>query len=333
MSGMIRRQHFFLLTIAVLLILSAPVCATTIDGAIILGAPSSSSVAVTQHYPSTSTSDYTYQVNSGDCVVYQIITPTWTEGTSTSFTWTRNDGTAISGTITLTGGIFTGTQTIQLTGGEAVSQSYARIPGLGAIYPADYQVFFFNDTAHNYYAVATTKAGASLYGWGSDATKTNLVWIAYTINSDTDSYVTLSGRPSSNPVLSSTTSNNAGGTFLTYVATTSITNLAASESLTGSPDTETDLISELMNGLAAIASLLASVAAFLAYGQAIIAFLFAAKVFIVLIGVYEAIVLVLSIDDQDDIIKVVKRWWRYQVGLWKFFMMLIKDIKAAIRWW
>ena len=322
----------FLVFLIIASLIVTPVLAETITG---YASFSTESDAIL----SGETSLFTNTSDSGYGITLAIQTPySSSEGTTTDFSFTYNDGLAVTGTITDTPtSIFGGNHIIAINGGTTVTTSYTSVPLVGPFLPSTYFYYFLENgtsgsSGRALYFVASTQGRHANAGQSEFTGLTADIFNTNTLDTGTDAYITASDI-TSNPITGISLSNSAGGTFTSAYYECSISHLTTVLSEVGYNDRQENLIALLYAAALALVAFLKTAGTFVASGMWVVSFFLAAKTFIIIIAVYEAVVLVLAIDEQDDIIKVVKRWWRYQVGLWKFFMMLIKDIKEILKWW
>lgn len=74
-------------------------------------------------------------------------------------------------------------------------------------------------------------------------------------------------------------------------------------------------------------------AGFFTGAYALAAFIFAGTIILGFSAFYTAIAIMLALESSDDIFVAPAKFWRYEMKLFRFYMEIFKSIKELIKWW
>ena len=267
----------------------------------------------------------------GYAIVYVSITPL-SEGTTTEFTFTQNNGSTITGDLTLSpAGLMnsTGIQTVSLDGGTSTTNTYVRLPLLGWHFPAMYNMFFFRENATNdYYFVATKEQ--------FDFNPSSEPW---SFNTDEVAYVAITGNISSNPITSIYLINPSQGDFDVVSGTSSFSGFDESVGESSDACGLFDIgchLKKITDFLKSIVDVALEIGAIIAIPLTILkAFgvYFFVTTFVGFNVLYFSLSVLLAIEDSDDIFRAFGSLVRRMMKLWRFYMEIFRWLKDIIKWW
>lgn len=317
------KSRIFLVAILMLLLVSCA-SATTVEGYII-----TSNNAIIKEF-GYAHATYNYEP-TGYAIVYVEVTPL-SEGTTTEFVFTQNDGSTITGHLILDPVDWlnsTGTQTVLLDGGTSTTNTYARIPVLGWHFPAMYNMFFFREnTTNDYYFVATKEQ--------FDFNPSSVPW---SFNTDEVAYLAIAGNISSNPITSVYFVNSLQGNFDVVSGTSSFSGW--DESI-GQPSDACGLLDigchlkKVTDFLKSIIDAAFEIGTFISVPLSILRELgvfLLIKTFIGFNVLYLSLSVLLAIEDSDDIFRAFGSLVSRVRKLWRFYMEIFGWIKTIIKWW
>ena len=306
----------YILLVLCLLLIALPASAALINASVISN--TLKSVSLGEEFGGSS---YAYTAISPS-VVQELKVSSYTEAVPTIIILTLNDQSTITSSIsTQSTSLFTRLQTVSITGGSTATEST-----LSFLYPVN-RLFFAesNTTPKVYYFVI------------ADLNKfVDLNNAYFDIDTGTDAILTLSTRPSSNPITKVSISA-PGGRFSGSLYTTTVDSLVKSENepLSGGGGNYDvlSLIGKIFAVITGMADFVAASASYVISIGGLAIFLFSAKTFMVVVVSYMIITLILSIHDSDDMFKSIGKFFKYQLKLWRFFMEIFGWVKETIKWW
>jgi hypothetical protein len=325
-----RKVILLLLLLALIIV---PATATLVNCSVIIG--NTPGTTYHQTSPTNAVPTFSFTTTSGYVIASQQYTLTWTEGSQTTFSLKRLDGTTINGTFNLqndgVGGTY-GTQTATINGGTTLTSIYGRVPGLNAIYPPQITgVFLKSNVSSDYYFVMSTQITHLISSLEFH------VGAPFDLDTTRDAYITLSTTPSQNPIIGATISNSQGKTFLVYINYVSESDFRYSETNSNNPvATKSDLdrlLGEVSAVLAKIGEFAVNSVSFLSLAMYLAILVYTPIIFLTMIAAYTIFALVMSFYDSDDLIKSISKFIRYELKLFRFFMEIFNSIKKIIIWW
>lgn len=312
-----------LVFIAVLALMVVPASAVVLNTSVIFA---DSSIFLTSD-DKTNVNSYDYTAPDGYGIVFQTFQAR-TEGSTYNIGYTFSDNTGLTGSITLTPtGFLGGNYIVVLNGGNSSTTSYSKIPVLNTIYAIPRYAAIVSDPAtKNQYLVIADDIGGTTSG------------AIYRLDTATTAYVQLSKPIASNPITRAYMTSSGNMDILTK--SESVQDLidaqvkAETTTHTGSWfDSLESLLAPLLAMVTGLVSLGNTVSTFVQWFWTGGLFILSAQVFLVIIAAYEAVVLVLSVDDVTEWHIAMKRWIRYQKALWYFFWDIYKFLKDLVKWW
>lgn len=311
------RKYFALLLIALLAIVALPASATLINITVISNAVISASLGT-----EFSGASFVYTAIS-PTVIQELKVSSYNDNIPTYVSLTQANGNVINLDIT-THQIswFQRQQIVNIAGGTSNTETL-----LSFLYPVN-RIFFAqtNATPKIYYLIVTDLSNFN-----------DLNSYTYDLDTDTDAYIVLPIRPSSNPI-TTVSITSPSGRFSGTLYYVNVNSLKASEDAPQNLGQTSNkdifwLINEIGTVIAGMIGFLASIASYVISVGGLVIFVLSAQIFLTLVAAYTIVALALSFYDSTDLFKSISKFFRYEMKLWRFFMEIFMWVKEQIKWW
>ena len=276
---------------------------------------------------------YTYSPPESAMIIFTTIYQR-TEGQTLSWELTRAGESSITGTLeTKSTSLISGDLILSINGGSTATLSYPKF--LFLMYNPTATIFFVKGDTSYYLVIADNSRFT--YAVGGNVFRP--VVAPFILNTTSDCYLEVSGRPSSYPVVEIKVVPSVDGNYYIMPYYESISDVGSAEEYTEDVQESGDV-----GFFAAILKILGAVYAGAlqigAYAVALLFFFASFGTFILSIEVflgfnvlYFAFAVLLSIEDSDDLFKSFGKIVRRMQKLWRFYMEIFGYLKTIIKWW
>lgn len=325
------KSRIFLVAVLILLLLvpfaSAEILNTTIllatdyGGEIHLGNAMETDTAYTYSPPDYNTIVFTtiYQRTEGQTLTWELI---------------RAGASSITGTIeTKPAGWASGDLILSVDGGSSATLSYLKLAFL--MYNPTVTLFFVKGDAGYYFVIADN----SRFNYAVGGNLFRPVVAPFKLDTDTDCYLGISDKLSTNPVVEIKVVPSVNGNYYIMPYYELVSDVKDAEEYTEMVQESGEI--GFFNSLLKILSTILSGAleigkyavALLLFFSSFGAFILGVKIFVGFNALYFAFAVLLSIEDSDDLFKSFGKLVSRMRKLWKFYMEIFGWIKTIIKWW
>jgi hypothetical protein len=276
---------------------------------------------------------YTYSPPESAMIVFTTIYQR-TEGQTLSWELTRAGESSITGTLkTESTSLISGDLTLSINGGSSATLSYPKF--LWLMYNPTATLFFVKGDDSYYLVIADNSRFT--YAVGGNVFRP--VVAPFQLNTTSDCYLEVSGKPSSYPVVELLVVPSVDGNYYVMPYYEQISDVRNAEEYTEDVQESGDIgffaailkiLGTIIDGAVQIGTYAVALLFFFA---SLGAFLLGIKVFLGFNVLYFAFAVLLSIEDSDDLFKSFGNLVSRMRKLWKFYMEIFGWLKQIIKWW
>jgi len=323
--------RIFLVAILILLLVPCVVNAEIINTTVLLATNYGGEVHLGD--ATTTSRSYMYTPPDDNMIIFTTILQQ-SEGQSLAWSLTRAGGSSITGTIeTVSTGLLSGNLIMSVDGGGTATISYTKF--LSLMYNPTVTMFFVKGDDYYYFVIADNSRFT--YSVGGDVF--HPVVAPFKLNTTSDCYLQLSGKPSTYPVVEIDISESREGLYYIMPYYELVSDVANAEEYTEDVQESGELgfFDEFLKFLRMVIATAAEIGAYavglMFFFASFGAFILSLKIFIGFNALYFAFAVLLSIEDSDDLFKTFGQIVRRMRKLWAFYMEIFGYLKTIIKWW